>query len=1053
MQLKGLVRFFTIVLIIYSIYQLSFTWFVQNHEKKMEARAASFVRVNYPSPAEKFPGNKDSQAVYEETLNRIKADRLKRLLDSTKDVTVTYSLTGPVSYQKAKEEELNLGLDLQGGMNVTLEVEMTGLLKTLSNNSKDPNFLKALDNANKRKANSDANFITLFAEEYRKLNPSGKLASLFANQSSGIKIDDSDSRVTSVLENLAKGAFDNTFRILNTRIDQFGVAQPNINPDRDRGIITVELPGIQDKERVRKLLQSSANLQFWEVYNIGELGQAIEKADGVFYSMMGGKAKADSALKSVDSTNTQTATADSTADTTKNTGGLAEFKSDDTSTTATAATNDDDDLKKHLYGHIQFLNQPYQENGQTRFPAAIGMVAIKDTAMVRSYLESPAIRSNFPAQMVWMYGIAERGDNNKVLDRVPLYAIKTFGRDKAKIEGDAVSSASNDFDQNGRPEVRMDMTSIGAKAWAKMTSENVGKPIAIVLDNLVYSAPHVNGVIEGGNSQISGGFTVEEAEDLANMLKIGKLPAPAKIVQEQTVGPTLGAEAIRGGMISFAVAFVVIFVLMLVYYNSSGWVTNIALILNLLFTVGILAGLGATLTAPGIAGLILTIGLAVDTNVITKERIKEEITKGKGYIPAVNEAFRRSLPPILDGHVTILLTAIILFYFGLGPVKGFATTQILGILLSLFSGVLVTRWITEIFSRKKIHLKYFTTLSRRIFQQAKFNFIGFRKKAFVISFIVLSLGIASFFNGFDYGVEFDGGRSYTVRFDKNVGKEVESIREDLKVAFEGEHPIIKTVGDASTLDITTSYLITDTRPEADSIVKQKLFTGLQKHLPSGYSFEKFDNADASATAVGKIGSKKVLPTISDDLKKGAVKATIFAIFVIFLYIFIRFRDWRYSIGTIIALLHDVLVTLIVFSFARKLVPFPLEIDQHFIAAILTVIGFSMNEAVIIFDRIREDRRLYPSAPLPDTINRAINETLSRTIMTSLTVFLTILIIFLVGGEVTRGFAFAMLIGVITGVYSSMFVAAPMLINLGGSKQEAKKPVEVPAKGKPEMAKS
>ena len=1056
MQLKGLVRFFTVVLIIYSIYQLSFTWFVQNHEKKMESRAASFVRVNYTNPAEKFPGNKDSQAIYQETLNRVKADRLKRLLDSTKDVTVTYSFTGAVSYQKAKEEELNLGLDLQGGMNVTLEVEMTGLLKTLSNNSKDPNFLKALDNANKRKANSDANFITLFAEEYKKLNPSGKLASLFANQSSGIKIDDSDSRVTNVLDDLAKSAFDNTFRILNTRIDQFGVAQPNINPDRDRGIITVELPGIQDKERVRKLLQSSANLQFWEVYNIGELGQGIEKADGTFYTMMGGKAKADSSLKSVDSTNKQTARTDSTADTTKNAGGLAEFKSDDTTTTAatTTASNDESELKKHLYGFIQFLSQPYQENGKTRFPAAIGTVAIKDTALVRSYLENVAIRPNFPAQLVWMYGIAERGENNKVLDRVPLYAIKTFGRDKAKIEGDAVSSASNDFDQNGRPEVRMDMTSIGAKAWAKMTGENVGKPIAIVLDNLVYSAPHVNGVIEGGNSQISGGFTVEEAEDLANMLKIGKLPAPAKIVQEQTVGPTLGAEAIRGGMISFAVAFIVIFVLMLVYYNTSGWVTNIALILNLLFTVGILAGLGATLTAPGIAGLILTIGLAVDTNVITKERIKEEITKGKGYIPAVNEAFRRSLPPILDGHVTILLTAIILFYFGLGPVKGFATTQILGILLSLFTGVLVTRWITEIFHKRKIHLEYFTNLSRKIFQKARFNFVGFRKKAFVISGIVLLLGIASFFNGFDYGVEFDGGRSYTVRFDRNVGSSIERIRTDLTAAFEGEHPVIKTVGDASTLDITTSYLITDIRPEADSLVKHKLFAGLQKHLPAGYTFEQFDNADASTTAVGKVGTKKVLPTISDDLKKGAVKATIFAIFVIFLYIFIRFRDWRYSLGTIIALLHDVLVTLVVFSFGRLLnLPFALEIDQHFIAAILTVIGFSMNEAVIIFDRIREDRRLYPSAPLPDTINRAINETLSRTIMTSLTVFLTILIIFLVGGEVTRGFAFAMLIGVITGVYSSMFVAAPMLINLGTRKQEAKKPLDIPAKGKPEMAKS
>ena len=652
-----------------------------------------------------------------------------------------------------------------------------------------------------------------------------------------------------------------------------------------------------------------------------------------------------------------------------------------------------------------------------------------------------------------MYGIPERGQNNKVSDRLPLYAIKTFGREKAKIEGDAVSSARNDFDQAGRPEVNMTMNNVGEKAWAKMTGENVGKPIAIVLDNLVYSAPHVNGVIEGGTSQISGGFTVEEAQDLANMLKIGKLPAPAKIVQEQTVGPTLGAEAIKGGLMAFGLSFIVIFILMLVYYNTSGWVANIALILNLLFTVGILAGLGATLTAPGIAGLVLTIGMAVDTNVIIYERIKEELTKGKGYIPAINEGYRRSLPPVLDGHITVLLTAIILFYFGLGPVKGFATTQIIGILLSLFCGILVSRWISDIFTRRNKHLEYFTGISRRVFQHAKYKFIEFRKTAYIISFVVLVLGIASFFNGFDYGVEFDGGRSYTIRFDKNVGKEIEQIRTELKAAFENENAVIKTVGDASTLEITTSYLIKDTRPEVDSIVKQKLFEGLQKHMPAGYTFDKFDNADASANAVGKIASKKVWPTISDDLKKGAVKATVFAIFVIFLYIFLRFRDWRYSLGTIVALLHDVFVTLIVFSFARKLnLPFALEIDQHFIAALLTVIGFSMNDTVIIFDRIREDRRLYPTAPLAQTINRAINETLSRTIMTSLTVFLTILILFLVGGEVTRGFAFAMLIGVITGIYSSVFVAAPILLDLGSGKKEEKKLAEV-TKSKPEMAKA
>jgi SecD/SecF fusion protein len=554
------------------------------------------------------------------------------------------------------------------------------------------------------------------------------------------------------------------------------------------------------------------------------------------------------------------------------------------------------------------------------------------------------------------------------------------------------------------------------------------RPIAIVLDDIVYSAPIAEGELTGP-SQISGSFSVQEAQDLANLLEIGKLPAPAKIVAEQQVGPTLGATALRGGALAFFISFIVIFLLMLVYYNTSGWVANIALILNLLFTVGILAGLGATLTAPGIAGLVLTIGMAVDTNVIIYERIKEELNRGKGYIPAINEGYKRSLPPVLDGHITILLTALILFYFGLGPVKGFATTQIIGILLSLFCGILVSRWVTDWFTNKKKHLEYFTGISKRIFQHAKFKFIEYRKVAYIISIVVLGLGIGSFFNGFDYGVEFNGGRSYTVEFPAKVN--VDQTRIDLKKAFNNENPIIKTIGDDSKLDITTSYLIEDTRKEADSLVLVKLYEGLQNHLPKGTTFEQF------AATQGEQSSKKVLPTISDDLKRGALKATLFALLVIFIYIFIRFRDWRYSLGTIVALLHDVFVTLIVFSFARAIVPFPLEIDQHFIAAVLTVIGFSMNDTVIVFDRIREDSRLMPNAPRAEIINRAINETLSRTIMTSLTVFLTILILFIFGGEVTRGFAFAMLIGVITGTYSSIFVAAPILVDLGGSKSLGK----------------
>ncbi len=1031
MQLKGLVRFFTILLIIYSLYQLSFTWFVRSHEKKMEARARSYVKTNFQNALEKYPNNKDSQAIYQEVVDKAYQDRLKRLLDSTKDVTVTYGINGAMSYQKAKEEELNLGLDLQGGMNVMLEVEMSGLLKSLANNSKDPNFLAALKNADNRKANSDADFITLFIQEYRKLEATRPLASLFAGASSNkIDINSTDSKVESYIRGEAKTAYNVTFDRLSTRIDQFGVAQPSITAIPDRGLINVELPGIKDKERVRKLLQSTANLQFWEVYTLQDnnYSSGWQQAIQVFNAKYGGvqdtTAVADTSKKTEDTTGAKVVKNEDT--------GKGKILSQDLGKTTDTAKKGIDQINAQITieKYIQFIQPFRDEKGNISFPAAIGSVAIKDTAQVRQYLDE--LRSNFPSDAVFAYGTPDKDNKGKSASTLPLYALKTFGRSQAKLEGDAISDASQDFDQYGKVEVQMTMKNFGAAIWKKMTEENVGKPIAIVLDNIVFSAPNVINAIPNGISSISGNYTQQEASDLANILEIGKLPAPAKIVQEQQVGPTLGKEAIRGGSMAFLISFIVIFLLMLVYYNTSGWVANIALILNLLFTVGILAGLGATLTAPGIAGLVLTIGMAVDTNVIIYERIKEELSKGKGYIPAINEGYKRSLPPVLDGHITILLTAIILFYFGLGPVKGFATTQIIGILLSLFCGILVSRWVTEWFTNKKRHLEYFTGVSRKVFQHAKFKFIEYRKIAYGISFVVLALGIAAVFNGFDYGVEFNGGRSYTVQFDKKV--DVEKAREDLKKSFGDENPIIKTIGDDSKLDITTSYLIKDTRKEADSLVETKLYEGLKTHLPAGATFSQF-KSDKTLQA-----SKKVLPTISDDLKKGAVTATLFALLVIFLYIFIRFRDWRYSLGTIVALLHDVLVTLIVFSFARSIVPFPLEIDQHFIAAVLTVIGFSMNDTVIVFDRIREDSRLMPTAPRGEIINRAINETLSRTIMTSLTVFLTILILFLVGGEVTKGFAFAMLIGVITGTYSSIFVAAPILVDLGGKRPLGKKAV-------------
>jgi SecD/SecF fusion protein len=676
---------------------------------------------------------------------------------------------------------------------------------------------------------------------------------------------------------------------------------------------------------------------------------------------------------------------------------------------------------------VQFT-QPYNDGtGKPVFPAAIGYIQSKDTGTLNSYLRLDFVKTKFPANLQFMYGKAEASTDPKFKDILTLYAIKTLDNGQAELEGDHISSASQDYDERGRIAIKMNMDKVGTNLWAKMTTKNAGKPIAIVLDNFVYSAPNVNEPITTGNSQISGSYSLKEAQDLSEILESGKLPAPAKIVQEQQVGPTLGKESIMGGGLSFFISFLVIFALMLLYFNTAGWVANIALILNLLFTVGILSALGFTLTAPGIAGLVLTIGMAVDTNVLIFERIKEELTKGKSYPLAVTDGYRRSLAPVLDGHITTLLTAIILAYFGLGPVLGFATTQIIGILLSLFCGILVSRLITDWYTNKNRHLEYFTGISKSIFQKAQFKFIEYRKFAYALSAVIFVLGVASFFNGFDEGVEFAGGRSYTVKFDKPVN--VEEVRNELKATF-GEAPIIKTVNANNQLNITTSYKIKETGNNVDSLVEKMLFTGLAKQLPANLTFNEFESKY-------KQSSQTVLPTISDDLKAGATKATVIAMIVICLFIFIRFRDWRYSLGTVFALLHDVFVTLIIFSFARTIVPFPLEIDQHFIAAVLTVIGFSMNDTIIVYDRIREDSRLHPSMDNASVINKAINETLSRTIMTSLTVFLTILILFIFGGEVTKGFAFAMLVGVITGTYSSIFVAAPILVDFSKNKKLSK----------------
>jgi SecD/SecF fusion protein len=1024
--MRVLVSIFAGLLILISLYQLSFTWFVNKHESSLEAKATSYIKRSYTPAAQKYAGNKEAAAAYQDSLDVLKSLYLDSLHIATKDTKITW---WGQTYQKAKESELLLGLDLQGGINVTMDIALDGLIKGLSNNPNDLQIKNAIAEAQRLKLTSDQNFINLFVTAFKNVNPGASLAPHFAKAGNKLSATASDAQVVDFIRGKASAAMAQTYQVLRKRIDKFGVAQPNISLDENKGMITVELAGASDPERVRKYLQSTANLQFWEMYTMQDnvVQTGFMNADKALQTYLYG-------VEPIDSSNAVKDSATKFADSVKNASRV-------------------NPLFRVLY---PAQGSAAENGGGARYPGYVGISQLKDTAKVNEYLSIPAVRNNFPGNIKFLWGKQDRNVDGKLLDVLYLYAVKTIpGKEGAQLEGSAIEDASQGFDQTTNEVlVLMEMNDAGSRIWSAMTERNIGRPIAIVLDDIVYTAPNVNQKIDGGSSRITMGggsgknraLVIEEAQDIANILKSGKVEAAAKIVQEQVVGPTLGKEAVDGGIMSFAISFVVIFLLMIVYYNTAGIVANIALILNLLFTVGVLSAMGATLTAPGIAGLVLTIGMAVDTNVIIFERIKDELAHGKSHDVAIKDGYRRSLPPVLDAHITTLLTAIILAIYGLGPVLGFATTQIIGILLSLFCGILVSRLITNFWTNKKRHFKYFTPLSKRIFQHADYKFIQFRKVAYVISGVVLILGVAAIFNGFDEGVEFKGGRSYIVNFGKAVDEE--KVREALATTF-GESPIIKTYGTPGKLDITTDYKINEQGLTVDSSVLNTLYGGLKPFLPANLSLAEF------STTKFVEGTKRVDPTISDDLKSGAKWATFWSLLIIAIYIFIRFRDWRYSVGTIVALLHDVLVTLAVFSFLKNVVPFPLEIDQHFIAAILTVIGFSMNDTVIVYDRIREYSHNLRGVDKTTLINRAINNTLSRTIMTSLTVFLTILILFLVGGEVTKGFAFAMLIGVVTGTYSSIFVAAPMLIDLAKNKplgEADAKPAAVEVKPKAPVAK-
>ena len=868
MQLKGLVKFFTGALILISLYQLSLTMIVRNVEKKMRAQA-------------------DREAA---AMPSVSADDLKKRQDSLYQ-NITDSMQGEVifsvpvlkkyTYQAAKAEELSLGLDLQGGMNVTLEVSLDNLVRSMSNNPRDPALNKAINDANVAKANSEANFITLFGETYEKENPGQNMAYLFTKpQEKDITRTSTNAQVLAVINSEAKDAVKRTYNVIMTRIDKFGVANNNVNLDEKKGIITVELAGVHNPERVRSYLQATAKLQFFETYTNQEIGPLLGAANESLAAYLSGATD----TTATDSAKTATASTDS-AKTGNDTASLKNMLAGGDAAkkgTDTAKNKEQDEAKKYPLSSLVMPNAS-QTEGYFQSPV-VGYVLKKDTAKVSKYLALDIIKNKLPSNIHFVYGAEPTGKLHDPNSRLPMYAVKMPPGGVARLEGDHITNAHADYNpMNGQPDVNMDMDITGSHIWKDMTRESKGNYVAVVLDDHVYSCPRVDDEISTGSTEISGSFTDEQAKDLANILKSGKLPAPAHIVQEQVVGPTLGAESIKAGFNAIALSFLAIFVLMLVYYSTSGWVACISLTLNLLFTVGILSALHATLTLPGIAGLVLGIGMAVDAHVLIFERIKEELALGKNHEQSIIDGYKRSMAPVLDGHMAQLITAAILFTFGLGPVLGFATTQLLSISISLFCGILVSRLIKDIWTGTGRHFKYFTPVSKAVFHKAHFDFMSKRKISYVIAGVVFLAGIASLFNGFDYGVEFSGGRSYTVKFDKKY--EVTEISQKLHSYF-NEYPTVKTIGSDNTINITTSYLIKQPG-QVEQLVLGKLYEGLTRegYIPATVSFQDFSNNYV-------LSSQTVLPTISDDLIRGAEWATIYSLLAISIYILLRFRKWQ-----------------------------------------------------------------------------------------------------------------------------------------------------------------
>ncbi len=1006
MQSKGAIRFVTICLILACLWQLSFTLVSAIHKNKAEQKAEQSVELYKQSAAFANVPDVDKAVV----LDSVKNIESRRYTDSISAEKIYFGYT----FKDVQNQEINLGLDLKGGMNVMIQVQLEDLVRALSGNNTDPEFEQALALANQRVVNSQSDFITLFSEAWSEVSGGKRLAQIFGTYEMRDRIspESTDAEVLDIVRSEAESAVDNSFNVLRSRIDRFGVTQPSLQKIGNTGRILVELPGVKEPERVRTLLQGTASLEFWTTYYYQEIAPYLSEANNLLAQILEAEVE------------------DSTAEEEEAPATLEEQE-------MAAQAVEDADYEAYKKANPLFAVLTPSE---FRDNACIGFATAADTALVNQYLSLPEIEALFPAEFLPMWSVKPttyvQGANI-----YELVAIKASSRDgQAPLDGGAVTDARVSYDEarGGEPRVSMTMNAEGANIWARLTKENIGRQIAIVLDGTVYSYPVVNGEIAGGQSEISGSFTIEEATDLTNVLKSGKLPAPATIVQEQVVGPSLGAATIQAGMISFLIAFLLVLLYMIFFYKGAGLVADLALLANVVLLFGTLSAFGAVLTLPGIAGLVLTLGMAVDANVIINERIKEELKAGKGLGKAVADGYSNAYSAIIDGQVTTLLTGLVLFFFGSGPIKGFATTLIIGIITSVLTSIFITRLVFDTRVKKGKSISFDTRITRNFLKNTKVDFLNKRKYSFIISGVIIVICLVSMFTkGFTMGVDFSGGRTYVVRFDQPVS-DVE-VREAVADAFRatGEQgtPEVKQFGGDSQMKITTAYKVENESSEVDTEIEGILHEALKGFYKEEISLAQFTSTLENPNGI--VSSDKVGASIASDIRTNAVISVILALIVIFAYIAMRFKGWTWGLGGLISLAHTTIILIGFFSLFTGILPFNLDVDQTFIAAVLTIIGYAINDNVVIFDRIRENLMLHPNDNFKDTVNKSLNATLTRTVNTSVSTLLPMLAIAIFGGEAIRGLSVALCLGVIVGCYSSIMIGTPImyLLTMKASKKQ------------------